>query len=50
MRIGKKRAKFTIRLIDNYTGKTKSFVYDNSIQDLIKFEEYIKNLLLKAQS
>lgn len=47
MRIGKKRAKFTIRLYDNSTNKTKSFVFDNKIGDVDHLASVIKTLLRK---
>ena len=47
MRIGKKRAKFTIRIYDNRTNKTKSFVFDNEIKNVEKLANLIKKLLRK---
>lgn len=45
MRIGKKRAKFTIRIYDNKNNKTKSFVFDNKIKDVNRLALIIKTLL-----
>ena len=45
MRIGTKRAKYTIRIYDNKTNKTKSFVFDNDIKNVKKLANLIKRLL-----
>lgn len=45
MRIGKKRAKFTIRIYDNASNKTRSFVFDNAIKSVEKLAHVIKTLL-----
>jgi len=56
MRIGKKKAKFTIRIIDNYKKKTKSFIADfddiNTIKEVLELlkkllREYYDNKKLK---
>lgn len=45
MRIGKKRAKFTIRIYDNKSNKTKSFVFDNKIKNINTIFTVLKTLL-----
>ena len=45
MRIGKKRAKFTIRIYDNRNKKTKSIVFDSEINSVEELEKLIIKLL-----
>ena len=45
MRIGKKRARFTIKVLDNKSGKSKSFVFDNNIKKANDLAELIQELL-----
>ncbi len=45
MRIGKTKARFTIRLYDNKNNKTKSFVFDNGLKSVEELANLIKKLL-----
>lgn len=45
MRIGKRRARFTVRVYDNKSNKTKSFVFDNSIKNVEGLATMIRTLL-----
>ncbi len=47
MRIGRKKARFTIRICDNLSNKTKSFVFDNDLKSVDELFNLIKNLLEK---
>ena len=47
MRIGKKKARYTIRLYDNKNNKTKSFVFDDNLKNVEELANLIKKLLGK---